>query len=430
MGFMSKAVVLSVEPNSIAQELGIEPGDRVISVDGQPLVDILDYKFFTATDEYVLEIEKKNGDVEVIEIENGDYEELGVSFENGLLDEAKMCHNRCVFCFVDQLPKGMRDTLYFKDDDYRLSALMGNYITLTNMTQGDVDRIIAMRLPRINVSVHAIDRNVRSKLLHHKNADVLPLMERFAQAGIHMDCQIVLCPGWNDGAVLDETITALAQLYPWVQSLSVVPVGLTKHRDKLPQIAMFDPVQAGRVIDQIEVHRNRLCGEVGTNFVFASDEFYAKSGYPLPTFESYEGFLQIENGVGLLASMIQEFQEAAAQGGKGASFPKQTLATGVSAAPYLAELVGRVTPQTQVVAIQNDFFGHTITVAGLLTGRDIIAQLKGRDLGERVLLPAVLLNYDGVLLDDVTPQQIAAALGTPVQIIETDGAALYGSLFG
>ena len=415
-----EAVVKYVEPGSIADDLGIVPGDAVCAIDGQPLRDILDYKFLSASDEYTLELKKQDGSAEVIEVVNEDYEELGIAFENGLLDKPRACKNKCMFCFVDQLPRRvMRRTLYFKDDDYRLSALMGNYITLTNLEERDVERIIAMRLPRINISVHAADAAVRSRLLQRKNADVMPLIRRFADAGITMDCQVVLCPGINDGAVLDDTVLRLADFYPRVQSLSVVPVGLTKYREGLPSLELFDKIGAEGLLRQVDGLQARCLERFGSRFVFASDEFYVKAGRALPDEPFYEGYLQIENGVGLLTSLAAEFE--AARGTAACAHRKKTIATGVSAAPYLRRMAESVTDAVQVIAVRNDFFGNTITVAGLITGGDLIRQLRGRQLGAEVLIPRVMLNHDLLFLDDLTLRDVETALGVPVVPVENDG---------
>ncbi len=414
------AIIKQVYKNSIADEIGIEPGDVIVSIDGQKLKDILDFKFFSASDEYELEILKKDGSTEIIEIINEDYEELGVEFENGLLDKPQVCKNKCMFCFIDQLPKNcMRKTLYFKDDDYRLSALMGNYITLTNLDESDIDRIIRMRLPRINLSIHSANAEVRSKLLNNQNADIMPYVKRFAETGITMDCQVVCCPGINDGEDLDNTVEALAQYYPQVQSLSVVPVGLTKYREHLPNLVRFDKIKAEELIKQVEVHQQKCLKAFGSHFVYASDEFYVKADYPLPKPEVYEGYLQLENGVGLLTSLKDEFEQAKADFKK--SDYKKTIATGVSAEPFIRELVESVTDNVEVVAIKNTFLGETITVAGLITAGDLISQLKGRDLGKELLIPRVMLNHDMVFLDDKTVEDVEKELNVNVLPVENDG---------
>ncbi|MBQ3115129.1 MAG: DUF512 domain-containing protein [Clostridia bacterium] len=415
-----EAVVKSVAENSIAFDIGVMPGDIIVSVNGTPLKDILDFRFLTASEQYEIEIKKINGEVEIVDIINEDYEEFGVTFDNYLIDKERWCQNKCIFCFIDQLPKNMRKSLYYKDDDYRLSTLMGNYITLTNLKEQDINRIIDMHLPRINVSVHTVNSELRTKMLNNNNSDVLSVIKRFYDAKIFMDCQVVLCKGINDGVYLDETITELAKLYPYVQSLSVVPVGLTCHRDGLCKLDGFDKDDAGRVITQVYNHSRKCLKELGTSFVFASDEFYVKAQHPLPDASFYEDYLQIENGVGLLSSFIEEWNNAK----KPEVTTKKTIATGVSAAPYLRELVDGVTDKVNVVAISNNFFGNTITVAGLLTGKDIVEQLKGKDLGEVLILPEVLLNYDRLLLDDYTIGDIEQALNIKVITVPNDGAKL------
>jgi len=421
------AVVKKVYENSIAEEIGIEPGDIIVSIDGQKLKDILDFKFLSASDEYEIEILKKDGTTEIIELVNEDYEELGVEFENGLLDKPQVCKNKCMFCFVDQLPRNcMRKTLYFKDDDYRLSALMGNYITLTNLKEEDIDRIIRMHLPRINISIHSANAEIRSKLLNHKDADVMPYVKRFADAGITMDCQVVCCPGINDGDDLDNTITELAKYYPQVQSLSVVPVGLTKYREHLPNLTRFDKISAEELIKQVEAHQQKCFADFGSHFVYASDEFYVKAQHPLPDSEVYENYLQIENGVGLLASLKDEFMQAKADFKK-ADY-KKTVATGVSAADFIRELVQSVTDNVEVIAIKNKFLGETITVAGLITAGDLIEQLKGKDLGKELLIPRVMLNHDMIFLDDKTIEDVEKELNVKVITVENDGWDLVNKL--
>lgn len=421
------AVIKKVYKNSIADEIGIVPGDIIVSIDGIKLKDILDFKFYSSSDEYELEVLKTDGTTEIIEIVNEDYEELGVEFENGLLDRPQVCKNKCMFCFIDQLPRNcMRKTLYFKDDDYRLSALMGNYITLTNLDEEDIERIIRMRLPRINLSVHSANSEIRSRLLNHKNADIMPYVKRFAEAGITMDCQIVCCPGINDGADLDNTISELAKYYPQVQSLSVVPVGLTKYREHLPNLVRFDKISAEELIRQVEGHQKVCMESFGSHFVYASDEFYVKADYPLPKPEVYEGYLQIENGVGLLTSLKDEFEQAKVNFKK-ADY-KKTVATGVSAAPFIRGLVESVTDNVEVVAIKNNFLGETITVAGLITAGDLIDQLKGMDLGKELLIPRVMLNHDMIFLDDKTIDDVEKELNIKVTPVENDGYDLVNKL--
>jgi len=419
------AVVKSVIRGSIAEDAGIESGDILLSVNGKPLKDILDYRFACASEEFEIEVKKKDSSVEVIEIANYDYEELGIEFESGLLDKPISCKNKCAFCFIDQLPKGMRDSLYFKDDDYRLSFLMGNYITLTNLTEDDIDRIISLHLTRINVSVHTVDAKLRHKMMKNPNTDVLSVMKRFASHGIYMNCQIVLCRNLNDGEKLFESIEKLAELYPYVQSVSVVPVGLTKHREGLCKLEGYDTGSANEVCDHIEYYQKKFVKEIDTRFVFASDEFYIMAGRELPDYEEYEDFLQIENGVGLIAELNYEFNEALKKAKIPERIESKTIATGVSAAPFIRSLADKVDKEKiNVETVKNDFFGHSITVAGLITAQDIINQLKGKELGNTLLLPECMLNYDGLFLDDLTVSDIERELDIKVVIVPNDGKIL------
>ncbi len=425
------ALIKSVVPGSIAEEAGIETGDVLLSVNGQEVIDILSYRFLSASDEVTLEIGKKNGDIEMIEIINDEYDDLGIVFESGLIDRPKACRNKCIFCFVDQLPKNMRKTLYFKDDDYRLSAMMGNYITLTNLSEADIERIIAMRLPRINVSVHTVDPDLRRRMLGNQNSDVLAVMKRFADSGIAMNCQIVLCRDVNDGKVLSETVRALSLLHPSVQSVSVVPVGLTGHREGLYPLTGFDKGSASAVIDRLEALQSDFLQTLGTRFVFPSDEFYVCADCTIPEYDAYEDFLQIENGVGLVASLKEEFAEALASH-KVFSVPKNvTIATGVSAAPFIKSLTDSLgSDNIQIVAIKNRFFGESITVTGLITGNDLIDQLKGKRLGEAVLIAQCMLNADGLFLDNLSVPDVEQALGVEVRTVANNGYALFGALIG
>ncbi|OQB15679.1 MAG: hypothetical protein BWY15_00392 [Firmicutes bacterium ADurb.Bin193] len=422
------ALIKSTAEGSIAREAGIEKGDTLLSVNGQEVSDILLYRFLTSDETVELEIQKKDGTIEIIEVYNEDYEDLGIEFENELIDNPRPCRNKCIFCFVDQLPKGMRKTLYFKDDDFRLSALMGNYITLTNLSDTDIENIIKMRLPRINVSVHAADPKVRSFMLGNKNSDVIPVMKRFAKAGTAMNCQIVLCRGINDGDRLDETINELSKLYPSVQSVSVVPVGLTKHRLGLTDLTPYDENSAREVISRVWSHGERLVKELGSRFVFLADEFYMRAGMPVPDYSYYEDFLQIENGVGLVAALKEEFYQALksrpATPAKGIS-----IATGVDAAPViksLADMLGN--NEIKVYPIKNKFFGESITVTGLITGRDLIDGLAGKSLGDTLVIARCMLNSDGVFLDDLTVEDVQNALGVKIKVLENNGAELYSAL--
>ena len=373
--------ILYVEPYSPADEAGIVPGDTLISVNGEEPLDILEYRFLTAEYEVTLEIEKKNGSREIITIEN-DYEDLGIEFCEGLLSEAQSCRNKCIFCFIDQLPEGMRETVYFKDDDTRLSFLQGNYVTLTNVSDEELDRMIRMRVSPINISVHTTNPDLRVKMLNNRFAgNIYGRMKKLCENEIYMNTQIVLCPGYNDKDELDRTIDELSQLIPYVQSLSVVPVGLTAHREGLCKLEPFTKESSLEVVRQVEAHQKRLLSEKGTRFVYLSDEFYINSGLEIPGAEEYEGFPQIENGVGLAASLIEEFNMAIEYIEDKPYRQKVGLVTGELAAPLINELAMRVSEKAKgveavVYPVKNEFFGGGVNVAGLVCAQDILKTVK------------------------------------------------------
>lgn len=417
-------VIISVEPGSIADELGIEPGDILVSINGKEILDVFDYRYMI-NDEY-LEVILKDADGEeyVAEIEKDYDEDIGIIFESGLMDNARSCSNKCIFCFIDQLPKGMRETLYFKDDDTRLSFLQGNYVTLTNMKDRDIDRIIYYHLSPINISVHTTNPELRKMMLHNNKAgNLLERMKKLADAGIELHLQVVLCKGINDGKELDRTIEDIIKFYPNAQSMSVVPVGLTKYRDGLFKQQPFTKEDACKVVEQIEGWQKKNLERFGTRIVFASDEFYLKAEKELPPAENYEDFQQFENGVGMLSLFKEEFYqilETLEDNNK----KKRTLsmATGVAAYGLMSEIAEAIMKKCpdikiNVYCIKNEFFGEMITVSGLLTGTDIIKQLKGRELGEYLILPDSLLrNGETILLDDLYVSDIERELNIEVKI--------------
>ncbi len=438
--------ISAVAPGSIGDELGLEPGDLLLSIDGEEVEDIFDYDYLTDSESFVMLVEKADGEEWELEIESGG-EDLGLTFENGLMSEYRSCRNKCIFCFIDQMPPGMRDTLYFKDDDSRLSFLQGNYVTLTNMSERDIDRIIRFHLAPINISVHTMDPALRCKMLNNRFAgEALKKIDRLYEAGTEMNGQIVLCKGINDGAELESTIEKLAAYAPCMQSVSVVPVGLTKYRDGLYPLEGFTKEDACAVIDTIERWQKKLYAECGLHFVHASDEWYILAERPMPEAERYDGYIQLENGVGMLRLLDDEVRDALAGGGADGQVPAQadgpeelTLITGVLAEPYLKRLADDIMaawPQktVRVCAIRNDFFGERITVSGLITGRDLIAQLKARQesgerLGTRILLPAAMFkNGEDVFLDDITLSQAEDALRIRADIVGSDGYALVGAI--
>ncbi len=434
---MEKAVVKLVEQNSIASDCGLQPGDEVLSIDGKQIRDILDFKYLTSNDYYVVEIEKQDGSIEQIEIYNDDYEQFGVVFENELIDKPMLCRNKCIFCFMDQLPPNVRSTMYFKDDDVRLSFLSGNYVTLTNLNDDDIERLCALKVSPINVSVHVTDPGKRCMMLNNRFAGkVLDIMKKFADSGIRMNAQIVLCKGVNDGEYLDKTITDLKDLYPAVRSVSVVPVGISKYREGLYPLEPFEKTDCIKVINQVECHRKQLLSEFGTGLVYLSDEFYITAGVDLPPYEYYEDFPQIENGVGLMAVMEREMElemEFCDEWCGKKPAPK-TIATSYIAYDFICKFVDMVKAKNpklecNVYKIKNNFFGERITVTGLICGSDIIEQLKGKPLGEYLVLSGSMFRDDcDIFLDNVTKEQVEEALGVKVIINDNSGADFVAAL--
>lgn len=423
---MSRTVIQSVDPGSPAQRAGIEPGETLKMVNGHPIVDVLDYKFHTYDPALTLVLERE-GKERTLRLRHREGEDLGLNFETYLMDKARPCANNCVFCFVDQLPQGMRKTLYFKDDDARLSFLMGNYITLTNLSDREAQRICDLHISPINISVHATEPELRSMMLGHiKGGRGLELMGKFAAAGITMNCQIVSCPGLNDGEHLQRSMEDLARLYPAVNSVAVVPVGVTKFREGLYPISPYTAAGAGQVIDQVEAFAAAFLEREGTRLVWCSDEFYLLAGRPLPEKSYYEDMVQLSNGVGMLQLLMSQ-AELALEDLTEEEYPTPfSIATGVSAAPFLQEIVdmaGKKCGNIEgvVYPIRNYFFGETITVSGLITGGDLIEQLRDQKLGTRLLIPSNMLRTgETVFLDDVTLEQVEQALGVRVTVVEAD----------
>lgn len=426
-----KHIVCKVEKGSIAEELGIEPGDEILKINDTEIEDIFDYQFLLQ-DEYV-EVYLKKADNEewVLEIDKEYSEDLGIVFENGLMDEYRSCHNKCIFCFIDQMPKGMRETLYFKDDDSRLSFLQGNYLTLTNMSEHDIDRIIRYHLEPINISFQTTNPELRCMMLNNRFAgEALKKVDKLYEAGVHMNGQIVLCKGVNDKEELERSISDLTKYLPILQSVSVVPVGLSKFREGLYPLEPFNKEDAIEVLDTIHRWQKKIYEKWGSHFIHASDEWYILAETELPEEENYDGYQQLENGVGMLRLLENEFCDAMEK--TDCSRLKQksetiSLATGKLAYPYLKKMCERLEDMVSglkinVYAIKNDFFGENITVSGLLTGQDIIAQLEGKELGERLLLPQnVLRSGEDVFLDDITLSDVEKALQVVTDIVKSSG---------
>ena len=427
-------VITSIDRRSPAERAGVRVGERLLAIDSRPVEDVLDYRFFGYDPDPELTLEAPDGVRRTVRVDKPEGEDLGLNFETYLMDEPRPCSNHCLFCFVDQMAPGCRETLYFKDDDARLSFLMGNYITLTNLSPREAQRIIDLRISPINVSVHATDPKLRAALLGNKaGGGSLEIMRRFGAAGIVMNGQIVLCPGWNDGDALQRTMEDMAA---WgFASCSIVPVGLTKYREGLAKLRPVDRETACAVIDQVEAYGKQCLERFGTRMFFCSDELYIRAERPLPEEDYYEEYVQIENGVGLLRSLISEFEAGLRLEDEPVAASAYTIATGVSAAPFLQELAERAAEKTgvrgQVIAIENNFFGPTVDVAGLVVGGDLIAQLKGRALGERLLIPVNMLRHGGdVFLDDLRVSDVERALGVPVTVVEQDGFDLLDAMLG
>lgn len=428
-------LIKKILPGSIAEEFELAPGDRLISINGHEIEDIFDYQFY-AEDTYIeILIEKPDGEQWILEVDKEEDEDLGIEFDNGLMDEYRSCHNKCIFCFIDQMPKGMRDTLYFKDDDSRLSFLQGNYVTLTNMSEHDLDRIIQYHLSPINISFQTMNPELRCKMLNNRFAgEALKKVDRLNEAGIEMNGQIVLCKGVNDGEELAFSIREMMRYIPNLQSVSVVPVGLSKYRDGLFPLEPFTREDAREVLSTIHHYQNESYQKYGNHFIHASDEWYILAGEELPQEENYDGYLQLENGVGMMRLLLNEFEEAVKELQEKISaddldfVPREiSMATARLAYPFIRDMAARMMEMVpglmiHVYEIRNDFFGEMITVSGLLTGQDLIAQLTGKELGEALYLPQnVLRSGEEVFLDDVTVTEMEKALQVKVDIIKSSG---------
>ena len=440
-------MVKSVHPGSIGEELEIEAGDKILEIDGTQIEDIFDYQFLIQDTYIEVLIEKPDGEQWLLEIDKEYDEDLGIEFENGLMDEYRHCHNKCIFCFIDQMPKGMRETLYFKDDDSRLSFLQGNYVTLTNMSDHDIDRIVRYHLSPINISFQTMNPALRCKMLNNRFAgEALKKVTALYEAGITMNGQIVLCKGINDGAELEFSIRELMKYLPHLESVSVVPVGLSKYREGLYPLEPFNAEDAKAVIELIHKFQEECFAKYGTHFVHASDEWYILAGMELPKEERYDGYLQLENGVGMLRLLLEEFEEAFAEavrarecgcmeadmqrieaGSSGKEHIELSMATGLLAYPYISEMAKRMEEAftwltIYVYPITNEFFGESITVSGLLTGQDLKKQLTGHKLGSRLLLPQnVLRSGETYFLDDITIEDLEKALQVPINIVKSSG---------
>mgnify|MGYP000932867720 FL=1 len=425
----NRNIIEKVVEGSIAEELDIEPGDILVSINQSKVKDIIDYKYLISDDFVLVTIEKKDGELWDLEIEKEYDEDLGIVFTNPLIDKARSCRNKCIFCFIDQLPKGMRETLYFKDDDSRLSFLQGNFITLTNLNDDEIQRIIDYRLSPINVSVHTTNPKLRVKMINNKRAgEILNILKRFSKAQIEVNCQIVLVPGVNDGEELRRTLDDLSKLYPSVKSVAVVPVGITKYREGLSSIQVYDDNNANELLDLVDEMQNEFLKKLNTRFVFASDEFYAITGKKLPDYDEYEGFPQYENGVGMMRLFSYEIDEELKNiKGEIKVNKEYIIATGTLAYKFMKSISDKIMNKInglnlKIVPIKNDFFGHSITVSGLVTGQDLINQLRSYDATEAIIVPKSMFKKgEEIFLDNITKEDVEKELNKKVIPLDISG---------
>ncbi|WP_143319117.1 DUF512 domain-containing protein [Clostridium sp. HBUAS56010] len=429
-------IIKAIDPGSIAEQLELEPGDIVLSIDGKVLEDIFDYEYYINSESILMVVRKMNGEEWELEIEN-EYEDLGITFENGLMSEYRSCKNNCIFCFIDQMPPGMRETLYFKDDDSRLSFLQGNYVTLTNMSDHDIKRIIEFKLAPINISVHTTNPVLRCKMLHNRFAgEALQKIRQLYDAGIPMNGQIVLCKGVNDGEELERTIRDLSEYLPYMESISIVPVGVSKYREGLYPLEAFQKEDAKKVLDIVGRWQSKLYKEHGSHFIHASDEFYILAELPIPPASQYDGYIQLENGVGMIRILEEEVTAALKVIEEDEVSEEISIATGKLAAPYIKSHARKVMDKfpgrkIHVYTIRNVFFGEQITVAGLITGQDLINQLKDQKLGSRLLLPECMFRSgEEVFLDDITRTDVQKALQVQVDIVKSSGQDFVQAVLG
>ena len=426
--------VSSIEPHSPADKAKLRVGDILLTINGQDIEDVLDYQFYATDRKLILGMER-DGKAFTVKVKKAEYQELGIACETYLMDKQRHCRNKCVFCFIDQLPKGLRETLYFKDDDTRLSFLFGNYITLTNIGQHEIDRIVKMRISPVNISVHTTNPELRVKMMHNKDAgDALRYINQLADAGISMNCQLVLCPGINDGEELRRSIEDLGRLYPAVQSVACVPVGLSKYREGLYPLRPFSKDEAKAVVDLVNEYGDRYEKEYGTRLFYPADEFFLKSETPLTDYSYFGEYNQLENGVGMMTLFEHEFRSALEELPHSDQSDTVSIATGMASYEFIGKLVDELKKKwhnlnCNVYPIKNEFLGENITVSGLVTGGDLIAQLKGKELGNRLFFPATMLRREGdMFLDDMTPSDVERELGVQAIPIQIDGYALVEAL--
>ena len=429
--------ISSVEKGSIADKKGIETGDTIVSINGNEIKDVLDYRFHLNNSKLKIEILKQKGKTKHYKIHKDEFDDIGLDFETYLMDKQHSCKNKCIFCFIDQLPDGLRDSLYFKDDDDRLSFLFGNYVTLTNLDDDEVERLIKMHISPINISVHTMNPVLRVEMMKNpRSGECLKYIKKFADAGLSINAQLVLCPGINDGKELEYSLTELFKYYPSMCSIACVPVGLTKFRQNLPHLSAYNKDTAGKVIDIIDSYNEKFKETHGVKIAYASDEFYLIAEREMPSADYYDDFPQLENGVGMWTLLKDEFTEALSECEIKSLNRKITLATGTAAYPLISELSSLTMSKIQgleikVEAIKNKLFGESITVSGLITGGDIISSLKDKEIGEELLIPPNCLRSEGdMFLDNMTVEELSSALGVKVSQCGSSGAEMLASIIG
>ena len=431
---MSTAIT-HVQPGSIAQRLGLAAGDKLVSIAGEPIIDQIDYQALTAQERFDMMVEDAGGQTRTVHVRKEDWEPLGLTLDQTIVSKPRPCRNHCIFCFIDQMPPGMRKTLYVKDDDWRLSLMMGNYITMTNIDDHELDRIIRRKVSPLFVSVQCTDPDMRVKLLRNPNAAKIMDNLRLLKAnGIRFHAQMVLCPGWNDGEILKKSLENLEALRPAVQSIALVPIGLTKFRDGLPYIKPYNKQMAADLIESVKPYQERFLREIGTRLVFPADEFYCLSGLPLPTDEEYEDYPQIENGVGMLRMFETDLEYAAEDLPMEETPPRRIcIATGTSVAPFLRELANKHAPRGTTVEVRpivNKFFGESVTVAGLITGQDLVAQCQDVQADEILIVRSMIRAEGDLFLDNMSVDEVRAKLPCPLKITVNSGEGCWRAISG
>lgn len=427
--------ITHVQPGSIADRLGLREGDQLLSIAGEPIIDQIDYQALTADRRFDMIVRRKDGREETIRVRKQDWEPLGITLDQTIVSSPRPCRNHCIFCFIDQMPPGMRKTLYVKDDDWRLSLMMGNYITMTNIDDAELDRIIRRRVSPLFISVQCTDPDMRVKLLRNPQAaQIMDKLRLLKAHGIRFHCQIVLCPGWNDGEILMKSIRELAELAPAAQSIALVPIGLTRFRDGLPYIKPYDRQMATELIESVRPLQAKYLSELGTRFVFPADEFYCLSGLPLPEDEEYEDYPQIENGVGMLRMFETDLKYAAEDFPVEETAPRRLcIATGTSVAPFLQQLADKYAPRGTTVEVRpiiNRFFGETVTVAGLITGGDLVEQCRDVAADEILIVRSMIRAEGDLFLDDMSVEAVRKALPAPLRITESTGEGFWRAISG